>query len=228
MKPQRKHRLPALFTVTVCLVILALLAHFQVTPLQVVDHWLAYPLQTKVTPTRTFMFRLISVIAQPTFALIYAVLLTGGLWYFHQRAAAVWSGTTFLAGAVISWLLKHLVARPRPTTHILTSETGYSFPSGHVFTAVMIISLLLYLFTKSLPHLWQRAGCLLLAGIWLGLVLCARIYLGAHYPSDTVAGLLLGYLWLRAALWSHHQFNPWLQTHLEKAPTTMRHARKPK
>ncbi|MFD0897974.1 phosphatase PAP2 family protein [Loigolactobacillus binensis] len=227
MKRLTKRRPPAILVVAGLLLILALLAHFQAAPLTFIDQTLATPLQTIVTPTKTFLLRLISVIAQPSMAVLYAVVLIGGLWYFQHRAAAVWVLVTFGIGGAGSWLLKFLVARPRPTAHVLVAENGYSFPSGHVFSAVMIISLLYYLFARPLPRLWQRLGCLLGAGIWLGLVVAARVYLGAHYPSDTIAALLLGYLWIRLALWLYQHYYPQLQARLESNPApNMRHGQK--
>jgi len=226
LKWQMNRRPSALVTVTVILIILALLAHFQATPLNWLDQALAAPLQTTVTPTKTFLMRLISVLAKRAMAVLYAVVLTGALWYWQRRATAVWVLVSFGLGGVGSWLLKFIVARPRPTAHVLVAENGYSFPSGHVFSAVMIVSLLYFVFARTLPKLWQRLGCLIAVGLWLGLVVTARVYLGAHYPSDTVAALLLGYLWLRTTLWLYRRFYPRLQARLAVQQPTMRHAHK--
>lgn len=223
-----KRRPPAILVVMGILIILALLAHFQATPLTFIDQLLATPLQATVTPTKTFLMRLISVIAQPALAVLYAVVLIGGLWYFQRRADALWVLLTFGLGGVLSWLLKFVVARPRPTLHVLVPENGYSFPSGHVFSAVMIVSLLYYLFARPLTKRWQRLASLIAIGLWLGLVVAARVYLGAHYLSDTIAALLLGYLWLRIAIWLYQHFYTRLQTRLAGKPSTMRHSHQDK
>ena len=58
-------------------------------------------------------------------------------------------------------------------------------------------------------------------------MVAARVYLGAHYPSDTIAALLLGYLWLRLALWLYQHYYPQLQARLESNPApNMRHGQK--
>ncbi|MBW4803527.1 phosphatase PAP2 family protein [Loigolactobacillus coryniformis] len=228
MNLRLKKRPPALLVVLIILMILALLAHFQAAPLTFIDQALTTPLQAIVTPTKTFLMRLISVIAKPAMAVLYAVVLSGALWYFQHRAAAIWVLVSFGIGGVTSWLLKFIVARPRPTSHVLLPENGYSFPSGHVFSAVMILSLVYFIFARPLPRLWQRLASLIAIGLWLGLIVASRVYLGAHYPSDTIAALLLGYLWLHIALWLHRHYYAWLQSRLENNLPEMRHANRNK
>ena len=46
--------------------------------------------------------------------------------------------------------------------------------------------------------LWQRrrTGWAVLAGLWVPLVALSRVYLGVHYPSDVLASLAVGTIWL--------------------------------
>lgn len=55
---------------------------------------------------------------------------------------------------------------------------------------------------------WQRAALWAVAGLWAGLVGLSRVYLGVHYPSDVLASLAVGALYLLAALCVHRVTAP--------------------
>lgn len=107
-----------------------------------------------------------------------------------RRLRPAWSALVVIAaGWCVSPLVKTLVARPRPpAVHALVHELGPdSFPSGHVCLTLSIVvagALLARNTRLFLPVL--VAGCVLVAGQML-----ARVYLGAHYPSDTLGSLIL-------------------------------------
>jgi undecaprenyl-diphosphatase len=125
---------------------------------------------------------------------VFAVLLIAG-WLLERRgndivgvAGVIGAGVAALLAVGLVQLIGNLVDRARPYTvmpssHLLVAKTAdFSFPSDHA-TAVGAIAVGLFLVRRRLGIV----ACV------LALVMAfARVYVGAHYPGDVVAGLLLG------------------------------------
>ena len=98
--------------------------------------------------------------------------------------------------------LKHLVARPRPWLDVagllpLVQEPDpNSFPSGHTCSAFAAAAA----WARTLPRRWMKYTGLILAAA-MGL---SRLYVGVHYPSDVLAGCVIGCLCglLACAVWN--------------------------
>jgi undecaprenyl-diphosphatase len=101
-----------------------------------------------------------------------------------------------LGAFLISYLLKDIFDRPRPE---FVAEGAYkysaSFPSGHALLAattyLTLGSILAQLFTRDR----LKAYVLILATIIVVLVGFTRVYLGVHYPTDVLAGWVIGTVW---------------------------------
>jgi membrane-associated phospholipid phosphatase len=144
--------------------------------------------------SRPWLDTLFMVITQTAGVWIVVPLLMTAVTLWQQRKIelAVLFLLSFAGAAGLNALLKLLFARPRPQLFPpLVTEHSFSFPSGHTMSAGAFYGLLAIL-------LWhnQRYIKAILAGFWILLVGTSRIYLGAHYPSDVLASLTAGTIWL--------------------------------
>lgn len=99
-------------------------------------------------------------------------------------------GASYLANAVLTTTLKNIIKRPRPfesypdQIYPKSSHGGYSFPSGHTSSAFSTATSITLAFPK-----WYVA---VPAFSYAGAVAYSRLDLGVHYPSDVLAGALVG------------------------------------
>lgn len=113
-------------------------------------------------------------------------------WRRGMKWLSVLIFASWIGSLLLNVVLKTIFARPRPDVFPpLVVEHSYSFPSGHTMSAIAFYGLLsLYLWER------RRRGWAVLAGLWVPLVALSRVYLGAHYPSDVLASLAIGTIWL--------------------------------
>ena len=123
------------------------------------------------------------------------------LWLLLRRqpATALLVGTALIAASLGSDVLKDLVARPRPPGVPLVAVHGFSFPSGHAVNSTVAFGLVALLAWRSGLALMARRIVTALLVLVPFLVGVSRIGLGAHFPSDVVAGWLAGLAVVAAA-----------------------------
>jgi undecaprenyl-diphosphatase len=119
----------------------------------------------------------------------------------RQRSTAAAIAATVTGGLVLSSVLKHAIARPRPQlvphgSFVYTS----SFPSGHAAMSAVTFLTLAALLSEAEPTRAARVYLLSVAALLTLGVGFSRVYLGVHYPSDVLAGWILGVTW-SAASW---------------------------
>ena len=120
--------------------------------------------------------------------------------WLYRREARQWVLTllvTVPGGMLLNVAMKHTFERTRPhfDEPILTLTT-YSFPSGHSVAATLLYGLLACYFTREARSWRARALVGTAACALVALVAGSRLYLGAHYLSDVLAGIAEGCAWL--------------------------------
>ena len=106
----------------------------------------------------------------------------------------------FLANVIIGINLNHIIKiiikRPRPINKLIEIG-GYSFPSGHAIASVLLFGSLIIISNSYIKTYKNKIVTNLFLFICLFLLAISRIFLNVHYPSDVVAGLLLGIIVLQ-------------------------------
>lgn len=117
------------------------------------------------------------------------------LWAGRRRVSVALLFLALSTGAAVNFILKAVFGRPRPRVVApLADALTASFPSGHAMMAAITYGTVAFLvgrMAKGALRWVTWAGAALLV-VLIGLT---RIYVGAHYPSDVVAGWLAGIAW---------------------------------
>ncbi|MBI2852524.1 MAG: phosphatase PAP2 family protein [Chloroflexi bacterium] len=127
---------------------------------------------------------------------VIASAAAGWLFVISRRLEAVFVVALTGSASLVGWLLKMLIARPRPGDGM--DETG--FPSGHTLFAMSFYGFLFYL----TPELIKSRLLLIIlrSGLTLAILFTgtSRIHLGMHWPLDVFGSLILGALILAPAV----------------------------
>jgi membrane-associated phospholipid phosphatase len=154
-------------------------------------------------PALTTLFLAVTSLGSEEFYLLLLPLL---LWSVNfvvgARVAAV-----FLLATYVNVTLKDLFALPRPfeldPSVELYDVAGYGLPSGHAQLSVVVCG--------AIAHAIDRTWSWILAGVLAALIGFSRIYLGVHFPTDVLAGWLIGILLVAAYVFFHRQLERWLE-----------------
>lgn len=132
--------------------------------------------------------------SSPAFPLIGLATAALMAWR-RQRLLALFMMVAVLARWATSGLLKDLVERPRPSpllVDVSEQANGFSFPSGHVLGTVLLFGFICFasqqLIVNPRTRRWVQVSCLVV----IGLMGVQRVYAGAHWPTDVLAGYLWG------------------------------------
>lgn len=137
-----------------------------------------------------------SVIGHP----VSAVVIIGGValcgWQTLQPKLFL-ASIVALGTIGVNTLLKMVFQRARPETVYVENmySTSFSLPSGHSCAAVIAFGLLAYVLHHYLPQPFGYIAIVVLI-LMAVLVGVSRVYLGAHYPTDVIAGWLVGLIGL--------------------------------
>jgi undecaprenyl-diphosphatase len=103
--------------------------------------------------------------------------------------------TAILGAIILQNADKAIVARPRPPVHRLEHVSSTSFPSGHATESTAFFLVLAAVLCAGVVPSWARRLVAATTLVVIAAVALSRVYLGVHYPTDVLAGMLLGAAW---------------------------------
>ena len=128
--------------------------------------------------------------------IIVAALLALVLYLlFKQKEATIWFAATVVLSLALNTVIKAIIGRERPDIHRLAAfanEAGKSFPSGHSIFATIIFGSIFFICLGKLKNRSSKILLGILCIILIALIMFSRIFVGVHYPSDTIGGFLEG------------------------------------
>jgi membrane-associated phospholipid phosphatase len=136
-----------------------------------------------------------SLILAPIAVVVALVLRMRG----HRSDALLVSATT-LGALVLGPLLKTVIERPRPTGDHVVQVNSWAYPSGHSLTSMAVLGVLTVLAVRHIRLLAARAAATATGVLLIAAVGVSRVYLGVHWPTDVLAGWLIGSMLLALCL----------------------------
>lgn len=197
----------SIIVASVLIVLLTVLVHFH--PVMNFDVIVSRDLQAEGSTAfeRNVLYHTLAFIS-------YIGRTTVAVWIVLGFSLLFWASKYYLEtlfclltpiSAIINSAIKLLINRPRPEenlVNILDHQLSPSYPSGHVvfFTVFFGFLIAAMFFVKRIPFLFRMAIGLM-SLLLISLVSVSRVYLGAHWVTDVIAGYLLGIILLSILLY---------------------------
>ncbi|MGI8711011.1 MAG: phosphatase PAP2 family protein [Acidimicrobiales bacterium] len=129
--------------------------------------------------------------AGPLVVVLVLAVAVGGLVLRGRGTSALILATSAFSSELAVAVIKHLLQRQRPRFGAVVEASGYSLPSGHATLSVAIYGTIAIMAARATRGPTRvailAAGLVLIAAIGV-----SRVLVGAHYPSDVVAGWGVG------------------------------------
>lgn len=118
------------------------------------------------------------------------------LWHTEHKHSARLLLAATIGNLLLNGALKLVYHRARPSVFAWQTEAmSSSFPSGHAMSATVVYGTVAYLVIRLQKHHWAKMLTLAGAVLLILLVCLTRLYLGVHYPSDVIGGMIVGLAW---------------------------------
>ncbi|WP_137597850.1 phosphatase PAP2 family protein [Paucilactobacillus kaifaensis] len=126
----------------------------------------------------------------------------------HKWLSAGWlTLNVVVSTGLAAWFFKYIYQRARPSHLHHVTESGFSFPSAHAAFATALFVTLIVIISRDVKSRIKQIidnGLLLLVMI---IICLSRVYLGVHYASDILGGMILSISWILVSFPFYYNVN---------------------
>src|SRR5437763_10590427 len=165
----------------------------------------------------------------PKFGIPLTISIAGIFWALRFRLEAIFILLTSSSN-VLNWIVKRLIKRPRPSEDLVTVTRVInepSFPSGHVMHYINWFGLLTYLLATNWRSGKRRNTLIAICTSLIAFIGPSRVDLGAHWPSDVMAGSICGGVWLGGVMTVYLRIKAWIHPPVGKPPEAIKPLKQP-
>jgi len=184
---------------TLLISFIALSVFIAINPIIPFDIKVSQVVQKFQTKWLDYVMLAISLFGELPWSLI-SVLMVAAIFYFNKFKRESYFITLILGSGLIILVVKNIINRPRPTSfyvRLVEINRFQSFPSGHVLSYILFFGFLIILMKnlKTIAKVWRHL--ITIISVFLIIMIApSRIYLGAHWFTDTLGGFILGLICL--------------------------------
>lgn len=143
----------------------------------------------------TVIFLTVTYIGEVIGMVVLTIIIVALLTKYQYHSEALFLALTMILAGLSNPILKHIFNRERPDTMRLIDISGLSFPSGHAMGSTAFFGSICFIALRILKGK-SKSFVIALSIIMILLICASRIYLGVHYPTDILAGILGGLFFL--------------------------------
>lgn len=142
-------------------------------------------IEPMINNTNTSIFKFITFFGSVLFIVIITLLI---LIFGKRRGVNI--TLVVIISTLVNNIVKVIIKRPRPEVLKLVVEKSYSFPSGHTMASATLAGIIVFYIWKSNIKKLYKVIISIVLSLLVFSIIFSRIYLGAHYFSDVLGGMI--------------------------------------
>ena len=141
------------------------------------------------TDNKILFYKIITNLANTK---LFVLICLSLLLFLDNKRLALIITILMIINALIIFIFKHIFKRERPNIKRLVYEKGYSFPSGHMVSSISFYGFILMFIINMTIGLPFKIIAFIVLTYLIYKIGYSRIFLGVHYLSDIIGGVLIG------------------------------------